>query len=56
MFVGHFPVKVGNHFPGCMPLYLYSTRSAPANDFVPFHVYVQQVLGDADSTRAADPS
>ena len=39
-----------------MPLYLYSTRSAPKNDFVPFHIYVQQVLCDAESTRATDPS
>lgn len=54
LFVPHFPVRVEGHFPGCMPLHLYSRdmHDCKGNPFVPFRRYVVDVLKDPYGTRA----
>ena len=53
-FTAHFPMKRGEHFPGCMPLFLYGKHDAPQNPLVSFHHYVVQTLCELESTRSAD--
>ena len=45
LFVHHFPVRDGEHFPGCMPLRLYSKElhESRQNPFVNFGRYVVDV-------------
>lgn len=58
LFVPHFPIRVDGHFPGCMPLCLYSKdmHDTRVNPYVSFSRYVVDVLRDPHSSRAHDTS